>query len=80
MARATANRSPDTDCIMAEVSGMFIIISGSSPFLYFTRGVLRDTFAGMQFSSEYPGISRYSLKVWDGSLINFAIFHSPLPI
>ena len=51
-ASATASFSPETDCIMAEVSGMLSEIAGSSPFLYLTRGVLSDTFAGTHSLDE----------------------------
>ena len=67
-ASAIAIVSFDTDCIIAETSGIFIEIAGSSPFLNFTRGVFSDTLEGMQFASEYPGIRRYSLNVREGSL------------
>jgi hypothetical protein len=55
--------------MIAETMGIFNVIAGFSPFLNLTSGVFRDTFAGMQFVSEYPGMSRYSLKVCAGSLI-----------
>jgi hypothetical protein len=77
VAKAIANLSPDTDCIIADTMGMFIVIADSSPFLNFTKGVLRLTFAGMHSLEEYPGIRRYSLKVCDGSLIKIAIFIPP---
>ena len=51
-ASATASLSPETDCMMAETIGMLSDIAGSSPFLYFTRGVLSDTFAGMHSLDE----------------------------
>ena len=76
VARATARRSPETDCMMAETIGMFIMIFGVSPFLNFTRGVFRLTFAGIHSAEEYPGIRRYSLKVCAGSLIKVAITFS----
>ncbi len=61
--------SLDTDCIMAEVMGMFKRMAGSStPLRYLTKGVRKDTLLGIQSSEVYPGMSRYSLKVWDGSL------------
>ena len=69
LASATASRSPETDCMMAETMGMVSSMAGFSPFLYLTSGVLRETLAGMHSREEYPGIRRYSLKVWDGSLI-----------
>ena len=65
LASATAKRSPETDCIIAEVIGIFIEIAGSSPFLNLTKGVLRLTFAGIHSFEEYPGISKYSLNVND---------------
>ena len=50
-ASAMAMVSLDTDCMMAETMGMFRLMAGSSwPFRYFTRGVRRDTLAGMQSS------------------------------
>ena len=68
VASAMASRSPETDCMMAETMGIFMTMEDSSPFLYFTRGVFRLTLDGMHSLEEYPGISRYSLKVWEGSL------------
>ena len=62
-ASATARRSPETDCMIADVIGMFSVIALSSPFLNLTSGVFSETFAGMHALDEYPGISRYSLKV-----------------
>ena len=52
MAKAMAMVSLDTDCMMADVMGMFMESFGSSPFLNFTKGVRRDTFAGMHCSEE----------------------------
>ena len=49
--------------MIAETIGMFNVMAGVSPFLYLTSGVFSETFAGMQLQSEYPGMSRYSLKV-----------------
>jgi hypothetical protein len=54
---------------------MFIVRAGSSPFLNLTTGVLSDTFSGLASIPEYPGMSRYSLKVLDGSLRTVAISH-----
>ena len=49
LARATARVSLDTDCMMADTRGMFRERGDSSwPLRYFTRGVRRDTLAGMQ--------------------------------
>ena len=62
-ARATAIVSFETDCIHAEVSGMFIDNGASSPFLNLHKGVRRETLDGTQYSDEYVGISRYSEKV-----------------
>jgi len=42
----------ETDCIQAEIKGMFIDSGDSSPRLNLQRGVLRDTFEGTQFSEE----------------------------
>ena len=39
----------------------------SSPLRYFTSGVFRLTRAGMQSAGVWPGTSRYSLNVRDGS-------------
>ena len=65
-ARAIAIRSSDTDCMIAETIGILRVIGDSSSSgRYFTSGVLSETFAGMQFSSVYPGSRRYSLNVWD---------------
>lgn len=61
--------SSDTDCMIAEVMGIFKLKEGSSPCAYFTSGVFRLTLAGMHFVDEYPGISRYSPKVRDGSFM-----------
>ena len=69
-----ASSSPDTDCMIADVIGMFIVIFGSSPFLNLVTGVLSDTFSTLQSADEYPGTSRYSLKVLDGSSKYLAIF------
>ena len=54
VASATAIRSPDTACMMAETIGMFRLIAGFSPaaLLYLTSGVLRLTFAGRQSFPE----------------------------
>ena len=68
-ASAIASLSPDTDCIIAETIGMVISIAGFSPSLNLTNGVLRLTLSGMHSLDEYPGISKYSLNVCDGSLI-----------
>ena len=62
-ASATAMLSSETDCIHAEISGMFIDNGGCSPFLNLHRGVLSETFDGTQFSDEYDGITRYSENV-----------------
>ena len=45
-------RSSETDCITAEVSGMFSARAGASPFLNLTSGVCRLTFCGMQSAEE----------------------------
>ena len=58
----------ETDCMMADAKGTFRLSAGFSPFLNFTRGVLRETLSGTQSSPVYPGIRRYSLKVLEGSL------------
>jgi hypothetical protein len=47
---------------------MFMVSAGASPALNLQSGVTRDTFCGVQAEEEYPGTSRYSEKVWDGSL------------
>ncbi len=52
MARATASRSPDTDCIMAETMGIFMEMAGSSPRRNFTSGVRSDTFSGTHWAEE----------------------------
>jgi hypothetical protein len=49
--------------MIAETMGMFMVMAGVSPFLNLTRGVLRLTLAGTHSEEEYPGISKYSLKV-----------------
>jgi hypothetical protein len=47
---------------------MFMVRAGDSFILNLHSGVTRDTFWGVQAEEEYPGTSRYSEKVWDGSL------------
>ena len=48
-AKAIAILSSETDCMMAETMGIFKLMGHSSlPFLYFTRGVFKLTFAGTQ--------------------------------
>ena len=51
-ASAIAILSFETACMIADVIGMFIEIFGSSPFLNFTSGVLRETLFGMHLSDE----------------------------
>ena len=51
-ARAMAILSSDTDCMMAETIGILMVMSGSVPFLYFTRGVFRLTWEGMHWVDE----------------------------
>jgi len=63
LARAVAMLSSETDCMIAETIGIFKVIAGSSPFLNLTRGVFKLTSAGIHCAEEYPGKSRYSLKV-----------------
>ena len=63
-----ASFSPETDCMMADTIGMFISSGQSScPLRYLTSGVRRLTAVGTLAEEEYPGISRYSPKVRDGS-------------
>ena len=57
----------ETDCIHAEIKGIFIDSGDSSPFLNLQRGVLKETFEGTQFSDEYVGINKYSENVCEGS-------------
>ena len=52
MERAIAIFSPDTDCMIAETSGIFMVIAEVSPFLNFTSGVRKSTLVGMHFSEE----------------------------
>ena len=80
LASATASLSSDTACMMADTMGIFMDRAGSSPFLYLTSGVLRLTLAGVQSQLEYPGTSRYSLKVRDGSLKMWAMVIPPCKI
>ena len=62
-------RSPDTDCMIADTIGIFMLSGdSSSPLRNFTIGVFRETFAGVHSLEEYPGTSRYSLNVRDGSV------------
>jgi len=63
--------------MMAETIGIFMESEGTSPLRYFTRGVFKETFAGVHSEDEYPGIRRYSLKVCEGSLMILAIFDLP---
>ena len=51
-ARAIASRSSETDCMIAEVRGMFISSGGRSPRRKRQSGVRRDTLAGMQSADE----------------------------
>ena len=44
--------SSETDCMIALVSGIFILSAGCSPFLNFTTGVSRFTFAGTHSLEE----------------------------
>ena len=68
LASAMASFSPETLCIMAETIGMFMLKGhSSSPLRYLTSGVRRLTALGTQAEEEYPGTSRYSPKVRDGS-------------
>jgi hypothetical protein len=53
--------------MMAEVIGRFMESAGSSPFRNFTTGVFSETFSTLHSAEEYPGTSRYSLNVLDGS-------------
>ena len=63
-ARAMARSGPETDCMMALIMGMFMVMGHAScPLRYFTSGVLRLTASGTQAEEEYPGTSRYSPKV-----------------
>ena len=73
LARAMASSVPETACIIADVIGMFMLIAGSSPFLNFVTGVFSETFSTLLSADEYPGTSRYSLNVLDGSSKYFAI-------
>ncbi len=53
VASATAMRSSETDCMMAEIMGMLREMGhSSSPLRYFTSGVFRLTAAGMQLLGE----------------------------
>ena len=53
LARAMARVSLETDCMMAEVMGIFRQIAGSSwPLRYLVKGVRKDTRSGMQSSEE----------------------------
>ena len=68
LARATASVSLDTDCMMAETMGMFRLMGhSSSPLRYLTSGVRRETLSGTHSSEVKPGMSKYSLKVREGS-------------
>ena len=52
LASAIASFSPDTDCIIADTIGIFIVIADSSPFLNLTRGVFKLAFAGVHSEDE----------------------------
>ncbi len=52
LASAIAMRSSDTDCMMAETRGIFMLNPGSSPFLKRTTGVFSETFAGIHSTEE----------------------------
>ena len=68
-ASAHAMRSPDTDCMMADTIGMFMLKAGSSsPLRNLTTGVFNETLAGVHSLEEYPGTNKYSLNVRDGSV------------
>ena len=66
-ANAHAMRSPETDCMIADTIGIFNSIADFSPLRNFTKGVFNETFAGVHSALEYPGTSRYSLNVREGS-------------
>ena len=68
LARATAILSSDTAAMMADTMGTESSRGhSSSPLRYFTKGVFRLTAAGTQSAGVWPGTSRYSLNVRDGS-------------
>ena len=53
LARAMASFSPETDCMIAETMGMFMVRGqASSPLRYLTSGVLRLTAVGMHSEEE----------------------------
>ena len=56
-----------TDCMIAEANGTFSRSDDASPVRYFTRGLPRFTEAAVQSFRVRLGISRYSLKVREGS-------------
>jgi len=58
----------ETACMIAEEKGKFKERAGVSPFLNFTKGVLRLTFSGTHSFRVRLGSNRYSLKVRLGSL------------
>jgi hypothetical protein len=49
--------------MMAETMGILSEREGLSPFLNFTKGVLKLTFSGTHSVDEYPGMIRYSPNV-----------------
>src|SRR5262245_55542626 len=65
-ASATAMRSPDTDCMIAEVNGTRSDKAGNVASRYRTNGTVKSTFPGTQFSVVRLGRSRYSPKVREG--------------
>ena len=52
---------------MADTIGIFNEREGSYPFLNLTKGVFKETFAGVHSAEEYPGTNKYSENVRDGS-------------
>ena len=79
-ANAIAILLSETDCIIADVKGILSFNSGSSPFLYLIRGVLKSTFSTTQSFVVRFGKSKYSPKVLEGSPIILVIsfVHTPL--
>ena len=52
VASATASRSSETACMIAETIGMFMVMAGVSPLRNFTSGVFREMFAGIHSLEE----------------------------
>ena len=74
--------SLETDCIIADTTGTFKLIAGSSSFIKATSGVFKLTFSGIHSLVVKLGNNKNSLKVLDisGNILHiyppFKIFTS----